>query len=757
MVDRATALAEVPGPNGAGYVPYSPLLTYEPGSTGAGVKKLGQSAGIIGLGGNDYFKVEDLSEEASAIVAAVDGQKIVYGRKSYDRTTPILLPPKSIEYVMDGAKFNLLANTQAIYARSGIVGLLPLSVSYVPGSLELTINITSGVLSQYYKRGRFAKIVSNAVDPTNRNEGTQANQWRVGEWFLVYDIDDDNDKLILAAPLKYWQGLDGQLTPPDAANRAVVESYTTANNARVFTPVDAKISILGGEIEYEAGHEGDWSATAIDMGGWQGVHLDGLRVRAGYGMGLSIGSYGAVINDFRVDYLADFSRVGGTASLGYGIADGAGGLTVTAPRIYNTRHAYTTTGSYGPVDSTNVGVLIGWGKQANSTIISGVGGGQSSVVWDAHSGADNIGYLDCVALDGQSYGHQARGRNIRFVRPISKCRLGISALVEWQSNGGADLPGPSGKGRGALTSCYIDSPVIFAERSALNAGGATIYLEGQSSIECGAHDAIRAVGGGLIDIISGSHAIRINGKAQASDDLDYRGIVTATDAPAEFGISGFKGAVVRRGARVSIDAAAAVDGVAMRLFDGPAGSNLEVQGGLSAVLNNSFDKIVGDGGGTLIVDQMADWSISGTTATRETSGYFHTWPDGSKSGCGRVVALADDAVTFIELPVDSGILELSGYDGVPVGGLAASLAAIITFADPLTSTSEKSSLVAGDAAYIEVVENSDFTVEGADGKLCISCRDSGNTPGWTRIYFNNRLDAPISFHWSLRAGNVQGA
>lgn len=757
MVDRATALAEVPGPNGAGYVPYSPLLTYEPGSTGAGVKKLGQSAGIIGLGGNDYFKVEDLSEEAAAIVAAVDGQKIVYGRKSYDRTSPLVLPPKSIEYVLDGAKMNMLANQQAIYARSGITGLFALSANYVPGTLELTINVTSGVLSDYYRRGAVAKIVSNAVDPTNRNEGAQANQWRVGEWFLVYDIDDDNDKLILAAPLKYWQGLDGQLTPPDAANRAVVESYTTANNARVFTPVDASIAIIGGDIEYEEGHEGVWSAVSVDLAGWHGVHLDGLRIRAGYGMGIATTCYGAVLNDIRVDYLADFARVGGSASLGYGIGDGGSGTTISSPRIFNTRHPFSTTGSSGPVDSASVGILLGWGKTANSSIIGGIAGGQMSSVWDTHSGADNISFVDCVAQDGLSYGFHARGRNIRFVRPVSKCRLGIQALVEWQSNGGADLPGPSGKGRGALTSCYIDSPVIFGERAGLTAIGATIYLEGQSSIECGAHDAIRTPGGGLIDIIGGSHAIRINGKAQASDDVDNRGIFTGSDAPAEFGITGFKGTVVRRAARVSIDAAAAVDGAAMRLFDGEPGTSLEVQGGLSAVLNNSFDKIEGDGGGTLIVDQFADWSISGTTATREPFSYFHTYPDGSKSGSGRVVALADDGVTFITLPVDSGLMELVGYDNVVLGGTALSLGLLLDFADPTGSTSERSSLIAGNATYVEVVDNVNFSTPGTDGKLCLSNYDSGNTPGFTRIYINNRLGAAISFHWVLRAGNVQGA
>lgn len=334
-----------------------------------------KSIGIIGEGGNDYFKVNSINDELNHLSVIQDGQKLVYSRKTYDRHAPVVIPNKSVDYIMDGAKFNVLSNTQAIYARSGVVGLFILSANYVPGSLELIINVTSGVLSNYYKRGRWAKIVSNAVDPTNRNEGSQANQWRVGEWFLIYDIDDVNNKLILGAPLKYWQGLDGQLNPSDPSNRPVVESYTVTNNARVFTTTSVDINIYGCEIEYEEGHEGPdgWSSAAVDIAGYQGFVVDGLRIHSGYGMGISTACFGSILRDIRCDYLADFSRVGGSASLGYGIGDGGSGTTVIAPRMFNTRHGYTTTGSSGPLSSTNAGILLGWGKTTNNTIINGAG------------------------------------------------------------------------------------------------------------------------------------------------------------------------------------------------------------------------------------------------------------------------------------------------------------------------------------------------------------------------------------------------
>lgn len=754
----------MPGPNGAGFVPYSPDIAYEPGSTGDAVKKTGQSAGIVGLGGNDYFKVNSYGDEVAALAAAQDGHKIVYGKRAYDRTASLVVPPKKLILGLEQSSFIMRANVTALTARSGITGLFALAMDYVPGSREVVITLPPGAkVSDYFKRNRRCKFLSNALDLCNRNEGVNAAQYRQGEWSIIWDIDDVNNKIILGSALRYIKGLDGQLTPPDPANRAEVYTYTVANNVRVFMPVDLTLNINGGSIEYEDEHEGAWSASCVDIMGWQGVRVDGLEIAGGYGQGISSACYGAVYENVTVRHLSDFARLGSGSALGYVFNENGWASSVTGLRGFDARHITTTGGSAVVADATTVGLLFGWGRQAGSVFTNCAGGGMTSAVFDTHLGADDFSFVDCAALSGQGYGFTARGRNIHIVRPRVQTARGIFAFSEYQDRGLPDLPGHSGKGRQNLTSCAITSPMIRCEREALSATAAYMAVEGRSDIEVGAYDAFHALSGGLMDFIGGRHDVRVTGAALSAGPLAQQGIFSAQLASAVYGITGLQGFRVGRAAAINIDAALANDALAMRLFAGPAGTDMEVKGGINAVLNNGFDALISGiagqaGVGTLTVDQLADWSITGTAATREASMYPRKLPDGSWTASGRVVALADDGVTSIVLPVDSGIFELGCYDNVVLAGSASSLGVTIAFAAPLLSTSERTSLMAAsNAAYVEVLEDSDFTVPGTDGKLCIASSDSGNTAGFTRIYINNRLGAAISFHWQLRAGNVQGS
>lgn len=756
MVDRPTALAEVPGPNGANFVPYSPLVAYDAGSVGDGLQEVARAAGIIGLGGNDYFKVESYADEVAALAAAVDGDKLVYGRKAYDRTASLIIPPKSLILDLDGARFVMAANVPAIFARSGITGLFALSSDY-DGSNVLNVTVPSGVLTDHFVIGGKGKIICNGGDPCNRNEGLRPARYRTAEWFVIHDIDNDNSQLILASPLRYTMSMDGQLTPPDPGNLAEVESYTVANNARVFMPVDASIGVLGGEIEYQDNRGGVWNTTAVDIQGWQGVHMDGMHVKNGYSQGVSSATYGGVYNNLRIENLSDFSVTGFSGNIGYGFNENGWYSLVTGLRGHKTRHLTSTGGSPVLLNETNEGLLFGWGRQVGSVFVNPVGGGQVSAVIDTHQGADDFSIIDAVVNGCESYGITLRGRNHKVIRPRINAERGILVFSEFQDGGLPDYPGLNGKDRPNLSSAYIESPTINCVREALNATAAEVGIGGRTNITVGAHDAVRALAGGLVDFIGGDHKIRVTGAAQASADEAYRGVLNATASTSVFGITGFQGVRVRPGANVTLDATAAADGSAMRLFSGATGCTMSVAGGMASALNNSFDLV--HNGGTLAIDELADWSVTDTTATRETRSYFHTGPDGSVTGKGRVVALADDDVTFIDLPCDAGIFELAGYDNVVLGGLASALGVVVAFADPLSSTSERISLIPpGDTTYVEVLDNVVLTgTSGTDGKLCLSNHDNGNTPGASRIYINNRLGAAISFRWTLRGGDVQGS
>lgn len=716
--------------------------------------RLGVGIGIIGLGGNDYFKVESYADELAALEAAVDGNKLVYGRKGFDRTASLVIPPKSLTFDLEGSRFVMMANVSGIYARSGIVGPFALASDYQIGSNILNVTPPTGVLSDYFTIGKPVKIVCDGRDPCNRNEGVRPAAYRTAEWAVIYGIDDGADQLILASPLRYVMSMDGQLTPPDPENLTEVESYTVANNARVFMPVDKSLTIIGGEIEYAEGHDASWTATAIDIQGWQGVHVDGARIKKGYSQGISSATYGGVYNNLVIENLSDFSRTGFSGNLGYGFNENGWYSSVTNLRGYNARHLTDSGGSPVALNETNVGSLFGWGRQVGTVFSNCVGGGQMSAVFDTHQGADDFSFVDCAANGGASYGFSVRGRNIQIIRPRINAERGIFVFSEFQDGGSPDEPGLNGKDRANLSSAHVESPTINCVREALSATAAVANVGGNANITVGAHDAFRALAGGLIDFSSGTQAVKITGTAEASD---YNGVFQTSLSTSVFGITGFQGFRWSRGSRMVLDAADATDSANMQLFKGVSGTDFHVLGGLVATLNNGFDTI--SSGVSPTIDQFAEYEISGTTAVREASMYPHAYPDGSKSASGRVVALADDAVTFIDLPCDAGIFELAGYDNVVLGGLASALGAIVAFADPLSSTSERIALVPpGNTTYVEVLDNTVLTgTTGTDGKLCLSCHDNGNSPGTTRIYINNRLGAAISFHWVLRAGNVQGA
>lgn len=709
--------------------------------------KLGVAVGARPTG-SDYWKIASYADEVAALAAALDGDKLVYARDTFVRTQPLIVPAKSLTFILEGARFEMAANVSAIRARSGITGLFDLSADYVIGSNVLDITVPTGVLSDYFTIGKAIKIVCDGRDPCNRNEGTRPAAYRTAEWAIIYGIDDGADQLILASPLRYVMSMDGQLTPPDPENLTEVESYTTANNARVFMPVDKTLTIIGGEIEYQAGHDGSWNATAVDIQGWQGVHVDGLHIKKGYSQGVSSATYGGVYNNLVIENLSDFDVTGFSGNIGYGFNENGWYSSVTNMRGANVRHLTDNGGSPVVINETSEGLLFGWGRQVGTVFTNCVGGGQKNAVFDTHQGADDFSFVDCAANGCESYGFTARGRNIQIIRPRINAERGIFVFSEFQDGGAPDEPGLNGKDRPNMSSAHIESPTINCAREAISTNAGYVTVSGAVNITVGAHDAFRALIGGLIDFSSGTQAVKITGTAEATD---YNGVFQTSLSTSVFGITGFQGFRWSRGSRMVLDAADATDATAMQLFKGVSGTGFDVQGGLIATLNNDFDAI--SSGVAPTIDRYAEYTISGTTATREARSYFNTSPSGSVSGDGFIQSLGDDTVVYIDLPVESGIFKVNLNIGLPIGSSEAR-AAVIAFSTPTVGT-ERSSLTSGDTTYYEVVDNNDFTTPGTDGKLNISYKDPGTTPGFGRMYFNNRLGATIaSVNWVLEAGYV---
>jgi hypothetical protein len=718
---------------------------------------------IRGISHGDVFIPEALTSAAInaeiARMGARDKLRLRSG-KTYAVTSTVDFAAKQVLVDADGAKLNVTADVVAVSASSGFVGPLALSANYVPGARTITLASVTGLVVN-----RPIRIVSDAIDPSHRNSGTNSSQYRLGESAIIVSIDTGTKVVTLGGPLKYYQGLSttgGSV----AGDRAVVETYTTANNARVVQPSAFDFAWYGGEIAYEDGHDATdgsgWKKSAWSLVGYADPILDGLLISRGYHIGINLITFGGRVNNCNVRNLSDYSVIGGSASnLGYGVLLGGHGSTVTGLRGSNTRHLVTSSGTQITTSETDPGTLWKSGPTRDCTISDGVGGGQLSTVWDTHSDAHNWVFRDCRAIDGQGPAFNMRGRENRLIRPFARCRYGISALQEFQDSGGVDLAWSSGQGRENATSCYVESANIICEREALEARGGHIHLSGENVFVSGSHDVLVAPAGGFIEITGGRTRITITGDANAYDDVGRNGVIDLDNATAAQGFNNSAtGFVLHRGASLDIfgtDAANSNAGtpVNMMLFSSDSTTRCEVYGNMTAALNNNFTAIE-ETAGRLTVDQHANFTITGTTATRETRSYFHTDPSGTVTGTGFINDLADDIATSFTVPVSHGIVEVFTTDagGSPVTAVAMSMA----FNDNSASNSELASLLTGNTTYCEVVVNTALaSAGGTDGKLVLSYHNNSNAAGGGRVYISNRLGQEIDLHWRLTGSTAFGA
>ncbi len=718
---------------------------------------------IRGISHGDVFIPEALTSAAiNAEIARMgtrDKLRLRSG-KTYAVTATVDFAAKQVLVDADGAKLSVTADVVAVSANSGFVGPLALSANYVPGARTITLASVTGLVVN-----RPIRIVSDAIDPTMRNSGTNSSQYRLGESAIIVSIDTGTKVVTLGGPLKYYQGLSttgGSV----AGDRAVVETYTTANNARVVQPSAFDFAWYGGEIAYEDGHDATdgtgWKKSAFSLVGYADPLVDGLLISRGYHIGINLITFGGRVNNCNVRNLSDYSVIGGSASnLGYGVLLGGHGSTVTGLRGSNTRHLVTSSGTQITTSETDPGTLWKSGPTRDCTISDGVGGGQLSTVWDTHSDAHNWVFRDCRAIDGQGPAFNMRGRENRLIRPFGRCRYGISALQEFQDSGAPDLPWSSGQGRENATSLYVEGANIICEREALEARGGHIHLNGDNVFVSGSHDVLVAPAGGFIEITGGRTRITITGDANAYDDAGRNGIIDLDNASSAQGFSNSAtGFVLHRGASLDIFGtdAANLNGaspVNMMLFSSDSTTRCEVYGNMTAALNNNVTAIE-ETAGRLTVDQHANFTITGTTATRETRSYFHTDPSGMVTGSGFINDLADDIATSFTVPVNHGIVEVFTTDagGSPVTAVAMSMA----FNDNSASTSELASLLTGNTTYCEVVVNTALAnAGGTDGKLVMSYHNNSNASGGGKIYISNRLSQEIDLHWRLTGSTAFGA
>jgi hypothetical protein len=417
----------------------------------------------------DFGAVGDgIVNDTVAIQAAVNfitnDQTLFFPKGSYRITQTIQVNSKSVNIEANGANFSPEMNAVAFsFNNLSDQEITTLSSDYTLGGTIININTISAPL----KPGTAFKILSNAVDPYNRDSGSLPNQYRVSEW-VVADENNTTTLINIKSPLRFGRGIDPVSVPGD---EPAIDSYTLAMNARIVIPKNRYINWNGGKITYPDGNDATWTSAAFSVSGYINPKINNLSITRGYGAGINIlGCYNAVISNCYICNLNDNTSIG---QFGYGVAD-AGHCTVVQNCYFaNVRHGYTTNAVRILADSNS----LNSGSTVGSLIIGCSGVNKNQAVFDTHHDAFDTRFESCTVNGGNGYGFAIRGKNVN----VSNCQTlgtinGITIFTEYSSGDPDDDFLTAAKPEG-FTSCIVNNFKAHVVQLPINVKEATSVFD----------------------------------------------------------------------------------------------------------------------------------------------------------------------------------------------------------------------------------------------------------------------------------------
>ena len=394
------------------------------------------------------------------------------------------------------------SNGKALELQNTVSGPYSIASDYAAG--DLSIDLTGSPLAAAPKSGQAFKIVSDAVDPGNRDEGSLTTQYRVGEWFVV-GSGSTTTSLVLTAPLKFTTGISPTSTAGDEAR---VDAYTTALNARVvMIDMDNEVDIEGIDVEYEDGHDATpWTGDAIRIVGYAHPKI-GFYVKRSYGPGLSMTNFGGTVAG-HAERCEDDTASG---QYGYGVSDsGSYNLKIIGLTGHDNRHLQTSAATRMSADESDPHVILTAGRTQGSQIIGGSGTGGVSAIWDTHHSTDGMQYSNIRAENGGWYGGSFRGRDLTVDGiDVVGCEYGVQFFTEYDSGDADDDLFTAGKTADDFTSGRISNARIECRGHVLKASHATVDIGGTGDYRSDDHNLLKQEGGRVV--ISGYHKFTVTG------------------------------------------------------------------------------------------------------------------------------------------------------------------------------------------------------------------------------------------------------
>ena len=436
------------------------------------------------------------TDDTTAMQAACDWANAARGRKVLGddgatyRVTAEITGTGDLRVDLGSARIFATANANIFTWVSTLYGPFDLATSYTAG--DLSIDLTGDPLPAAPLKGTVMKIVSDGVDPGNRDEGSNASQSRIGEWFVV-GSGSTTTNIVLHRPLRFTRAISPTST---AGDEGEVDSYTTTLSARVvYANHDEVFEFTGGVIGYEYGHDASWTADAIHLTGYHSPRVL-THVQKCYSSGVR--TYGTVDAEMSGCSFADFRP-----DRGYGVSDAGWNTVAKDLRGSNIRHVYSSSIFAMTAGRTEPEVLIGAGRTVGATFGGHAQAGEFAH-WDTHHDADGVSMVDAFSEGGGLYSHAARGRGIDIVRPKSRnMAKGVYVFTEYDSGDPDEDYFTAGKTLADFTSARVVDPDIECVEEPLHFANVTAKMSGNGKFVAADHCMIYNNGGEVI--IDGRH------------------------------------------------------------------------------------------------------------------------------------------------------------------------------------------------------------------------------------------------------------
>lgn len=292
--------------------------------------------------------------------------------------------------------------------------------------------------SQKPRPGDAIMILSDAIDPYNRDEGDRASQYRVAEWAIIGE-GATAQQIPLPFGLERFTGVDPN-DPRLAIGREderLIPPYATELAARAVLVRRKEADWRNLVLRFEEGHgaEADkpWNGAGLSLGGYTGA-VRGMKQIRGYGPSLQVG--GCLNLLIETCSAADLENNTKGRQFGYGVADASFRTRVVDCEWRNCRHGFTTNQLKLKAGDETTTALAAAGSQGASVENCRGIDFPDNAPFDTHHGAWNTTFHNCRALRCET-GFTVRGRGVQIVDPhIRDTELGFFVFTGYASGSG---------------------------------------------------------------------------------------------------------------------------------------------------------------------------------------------------------------------------------------------------------------------------------------------------------------------------------